>query len=312
MENKPVDTRKDLLKIMDLKKYPNRLVWKINNTCNFSCDYCMNRYVDKSKDVPVYKPEQLCSFFDNTGLSWLIMITGGEPFIYPKFIDICIELEKKHYLQVTTNLSTDTIYDFADRLNPDRVFLLSASFHYPERNNKKLIDDFIDKCCYLKNKGFQVLVNYVAHPATLNRMEEDMAHFASLGISSFAVVLRGETDGKNYPESYTENELNVIKKYLIDSNIELNSAFGKLNYYKRYCSAGKNYFVIDAYGNISRCSTLLKKTGNFYEGNYVLNDHLKPCLVTNCNDGHCGLAAIIDKKASVVKMYFEKRAYNRI
>jgi len=311
METPLFDARKNLLKIHDLKKYPNRLVWKINNTCNFSCAYCMNRFENTSNIVTVYSPEKMRSFFDNIG-SWLIMITGGEPFIYPRFVDICKELENNHYLQVTTNLSSETIYDFADRINPERVFLLSASFHYIERNNKKLKDDFIDKCKYLKTKGFTVLVNYIALPSTLNSMEEDISLFASLGISSFAVVLRGEFEGKNYPESYTDKELSIIKKYLLDSNVELGSAYGKLNYYGHYCSAGKNYFVIDANGDVSRCSTLYKKTGNFYKGNFILNDHSKPCIVTNCNDGHCGVAAVSDKKAFFIKMYYDKKAYKRL
>jgi MoaA/NifB/PqqE/SkfB family radical SAM enzyme len=302
---------KDLLKIHDLKKYPYRLNWEMTLTCNFSCSYCINQFADKSIELCVYPPEKIRSFFDNTGVSWLILITGGEPFTYPDFVDVCKELEKNNYLQITTNLSTETVYDFADQINPDRVFLLSASFHYLERANRNLITDFTEKCLYLKRKGFVVLVNYLAHPLTMHRMEEDLRFFQQQGIDTFVLTFRGSHEGKSYPNSYSEQDIATIKKHILDENIELRFAFNKLNYRGFYCNAGVSYYFMDKSGNISRCTTLNKKIGNLFQGKLSLNSPIRPCISNNCNDAYCGVAAVTNKRANVLSTFMEERKYNK-
>jgi MoaA/NifB/PqqE/SkfB family radical SAM enzyme len=301
----------DLLKIHDLKKYPYRINWEITQSCNFSCSYCINRFADKSTELRVHSPEEIRSFFDKTGVSWLILITGGEPFTYPGFIDVCKELEKNNYLQITTNLSTDTVYDFADRINPDRVFLLSASFHYLERANKNLIDDFIEKCLYLKSKGFVVLVNYLAHPLTMDRMEEDLRFFEQKGIDTFVLAFRGDHEERPYPDSYSEQDIATIKKYILDEDIELQSAFGKLNYRGHFCTAGVSYFFMNKLGDVSKCTTLNKQIGNLFNGTLNINNPIKPCIARNCNDVYCGVAAVTDKKTWALPIYLEERKYKR-
>lgn len=303
--------KKDLLKIHDLKKYPYRINWEITQACNFSCSYCINRFADKSEALTVYPPEKIRSFFDKTGKSWLILITGGEPFTYPAFVDVCKELEKNNFLQITTNLSDDAVYDFADRIDPGRVFLLSASFHYLERNNKNLITDFTEKCLYLKHKGFEVLVNYIAHPLTMDRMEDDLLFFEQKGIDTFVLAFRGAFNGKDYPYSYTDQEIATIKKYILDENIELRSAYGKLDYRGRYCTAGVSYFFMNKTGDVSRCTTLNKKVGNLFNGDMPVSKSVKPCIARNCNDVYCGVAAVTDKRACPLSTWLEERKYKK-
>ncbi len=300
---------KNLLEIYDLKIFPWRINWEISRECNFSCAYCVNDKSTTKVSSPVHTPEKIADIFDSTGKDWLLLITGGEPFVYPDFNQICLLLSQKHHLQITTNLSSPDIYKFADTINPAKIFLISASFHYTERKRRNLVDDFIDKCKYLNAKGFTVLVNYIAHPESLPLMEEFLTTFKLMGISSFALALRGEYNGKKYPESYTENELELVKKYILDETIELSSAMGELNYYGRYCTAGQSYFFMNPQGEVSRCATLQKPLGNLFEENMYFGNKLTPCIAKNCKDVYCGVAAVTNKKACKIKVFLEERKY---
>lgn len=297
----------DLLKKYDLRRYEYRINWEITGLCNFNCSYCINGTNHGSQTPQIFSAKEINNFFKNTKKNWLILITGGEPFIYPDFVNICKELTYNNSLQITTNLSSPLIYEFADKISPEKIFILSASYHYLERKKRELTEDFKSKCLYLKSKGFPVLVNYIAHPHTMNRIEEDLAMFNDLGIETFVLLLRGYVDGKPYPEAYTKKELEIIMKYVLDPDTETAAAAGKLDFYSHYCNAGKNYFFVDMNGNISRCSTIRDNCGNLFRSEYRFNTKPTPCTVRNCYDVYCGITAVTDRKAGSLKMYFSNK-----
>jgi sulfatase maturation enzyme AslB (radical SAM superfamily) len=70
----------------------HKAYWKINNLCNFQCKYCF--YEDHSEHPLTNKhtQEEIVSAFDRTGETWTIEIDGGEPFLYPKFVDLIEKL----------------------------------------------------------------------------------------------------------------------------------------------------------------------------------------------------------------------------
>jgi len=297
----------NLLEKYDLTKFQYRINWEITNICNFRCNYCINPQTESKNKERNFTADEILRFFDSTKKQWLILITGGEPFMYPNFTEVCQALTQTHSLQITTNLSSPNIYQFADSINPSKIFILSASYHYTERNRLGQTDDFISKCKYLKGKGFPVLVNYVAHPDTMDRMESDLMMFTDLGIETFVLLLRGKVNNKIYPDAYTKKEFEMIEKYLLDVDTERKAAFNNLNFYSHFCDAGKSYLFMDSLGNISRCSTIQNRFGNLFDNNFHLNENAEPCTVKNCNDVYCGLAAVKDKKASKFKMWLSRK-----
>jgi organic radical activating enzyme len=275
-----------LLNKYDLKKFPYRINWEITRHCNFSCSYCINKQGFNEFDTPVFTPEEIYSFFNNTEKEWLILITGGEPFTYPDFANVCKKLSENHYLQITSNLSLPGVYDFANSVNPQKVFMFSASFHSLEREEKAKRDDFFNKCNYLKNKGFNVVVNYITHPDSMHKMEKEIACINNKGFETFAIIFRGNERGKSYPEAFSENDMEIIKPHLIDCDIENKAAVGN--------------------GDISRCATLQKKIGNLFDGGFFLDKIDRPCIAHNCNDVYCGLASVLPQKANWAKILVEE------
>ncbi len=299
----------NLLKKYDLRKFPYRINWEITYSCSFRCTYCVNRQVNKSFKPVEITPVEIARRFDETERQWLILITGGEPFEYSGFVEVCSALSQKHHLQITSNLSSPDVIRFAETVDPDKIFLISASFHTLQREKQNLINDFALKSQYLINKGFPLLVNYLAHPGCFERMSSDIATIKQWGVDVFVIPMRGYYEGLNYPEAYTQEQWDIMKPYLLDVETEIAVAFSKLNLYGRKCEAGSNYFFMNPLGDISRCATLQKKLGNLFEANFSVGRRNRPCIANNCNDVYCGLAAITDKKADKLSVYCEERGY---
>jgi MoaA/NifB/PqqE/SkfB family radical SAM enzyme len=58
--------------------------WQLLYTCNYRCPYCFIPPDTLGQPLTVYaEPEVWRRALDQTGLTWLQHITGGEPTIYP-------------------------------------------------------------------------------------------------------------------------------------------------------------------------------------------------------------------------------------
>lgn len=294
----------------DLKQFKNRINWEITQQCNFNCSYCSGyTTVNKSPVNKIYTPQQINEFFNNTNRNWLILITGGEPFLYPEFVEICKLLTINHHLQITSNLSHSAVKEFANLINPKKVFNISASYHHEIRNNTTLKDDFLNSCIELQQKGFPVLVNIIAHPKYFNNLENDIRFFQNNGLETIVFGFRGTYNDKVYPQSFNTDELEIIKKYSLDDT-EIKIALNQLNFYGTYCEAGVNYFGVKQNGDIIRCYSLPNTIGNLYNGNFPVNNKIKPCISHQCIDCYNGVASVTNKKAGWYKMYRMKNELN--
>jgi len=286
-----------------LKQFEYRMNWMLTQKCNFNCRYCNTE--KHHSFARVLSPEQAASAFERTGVSWLILLTGGEPFLYPRFTELCKALTQKHTITMTTNLSHPSVYEFADSIDPEKVLSISASFHYDELKKHNLLDDFVDKCRYLQERGFRLLVNFVAFPPHISRIEKDTDMFHKLGIETIVYGYRGMYDGKEYPQAYNKTELEFLNTYALDDT-ELMIARGKMNFYGKHCHAGSRYFVMKENGDLQRCFTLPKVIGNLFEGNIPLNRGTRPCSVNTCEDYYFGRAAVTNKPASHIWLLSQK------
>ncbi len=123
------------------------ITWHINDNCNFRCDYCHTWLSSKTQE-PI-KVSRLSEGLRTLGNDWVFLISGGEPFLEPNFIEICQELTKKHFLALNTNLSLNNIYDFADQVDPERTIFINAAVHIIEREKTdKNLEAYIEKAHY--------------------------------------------------------------------------------------------------------------------------------------------------------------------
>jgi MoaA/NifB/PqqE/SkfB family radical SAM enzyme len=286
-----------------LRKYEHRIVWNMNMQCNFSCPYCyfIDNLNSAQNDQAVFTPEKISESFNKTEKEWLILLSGGEPLIYPGFLKTAELLTKKHFIQLSTNLLSDNIFHFAENIPAERVMAVSASLHITEREKQKGgIDDFIKKCLKLQEKGFRIIVSYVTWPPLFERMEKDISFLQNAGIKQItALTYRGVFEKKHYPGSYQTFQLDLIKKYAID-DAEMLIATNKTGYRGFYCEAGYKYFSMDSDGNVFRCGTVKKKYGNLFNGTFSPGNSDKVCPAKLCIDCYLGIISVKEKKKKFI------------
>jgi MoaA/NifB/PqqE/SkfB family radical SAM enzyme len=229
--------------------------------------------------------------FDRTGKAWHIHMSGGEPFLYPGFAGLCRELTKSHYISINTNFSTNDLRAFADAVDPARVISINAGLHAESREKifGKGMERFIADALYFQEKGFNISAGYIAYPPLVERMAADLAEIKKRGLKKAgAVVFRGYYDGKPYPRSFTTTEKERILA-LAEGTDEKNVMKDAFCFFGKECLAGSRFFKIDPAGNVTRCSTSLKRYGNIFEGKYRFDDKAAPCPMKNCNCPYEGI-----------------------
>ncbi|MFC2061729.1 radical SAM protein [Elusimicrobiota bacterium] len=267
--------------------------WDISCNCNFNCHYCFiskegaGRQELKNLDGIITGWKYV---YDCCG-ACKIYITGGEPFIYPGFVDIVEGLAKFHIMHITTNLSVP-VDDFIERISPQKVEF-NCTFH-PMYISP---DSFIKQTKKLKLAGFTCGVCYLAHPLQMREMLNYKKIFRKNNIDMALNEFWGNYNGKNYPLEYTEEEkeyYNYVVSWKPDT-IEFQGArngTGNIEQLynlkppvtnSRLCKAGYNYAAIDAEGNVKRCGQDPSSVmGNIFEKNLVLLNEPEECSVEYC------------------------------
>ena len=273
--------------------------WEINLYCNYDCSYCYFHLCRKKYD-PKYSGhsvEKLRRAFDNITGTWLIHMSGGEPFFQPDLVELCRRLTKRHYVSINSNLSTPAVYDFADEVDPRRVPRILASLHVDQRRN---LEDFIDKIRYLRDRGFKVYVSQVMYPPILNRFEKCFQYLKRRGIIIKPQVFRGIYRMKRYPRGYTEEERCLFTRYYNESredsddeegpvSIEDQILEGDFSFKGIRCNAGRNYVFLRFNGDLMRCHGESRRLGNIFEGQMDLFEKPRLCRAQTCPCPHFGL-----------------------
>jgi MoaA/NifB/PqqE/SkfB family radical SAM enzyme len=230
---------------------------------------------------------------------WLIYITGGEPFLEKNIIEICQAVTQRHYLSINTNLSLNNVYDFADKINPERIINISAAVHITEREKRDLnLKSYIEKICYLQNKGFKITATYVVTPDLLNRVKQDLEYLKSSGVQKSRIkIFRGIYNRKYYPNAFTNEEKEIIKSMEYDYP-ENEILLKNHSYYGQQCRAGKDFFSMDRKGDLNRCSNIFRSYGNFMESTMVRDQIARPCPAKKCGCPYEGIRNVLDTKGS--------------
>jgi len=258
-----------------------KFAWDIHYKCNFRCPYCWffkewerlrsrNLYLSPDEWVLHWK-----RIYEKYG-EVKIEIVGGEPFIYPDFIELVKKLSFIHLIKVTTNLSGD-INRFVQEASPERVEL-DLNFHILFIDLKTVID----KVLVLKNAGFKCGICYLAYPPQIHQIKYLSEVFRKKGINFALAAFWGEYNGKRYPGAYSEEEKEMMRPFLGDIDrvtyhLDAKSPKGKI------CNAGYAYADIQADGNVVRCAPLGSKSiGNITDEKFSLLDNPSPCESDSC------------------------------
>jgi MoaA/NifB/PqqE/SkfB family radical SAM enzyme len=259
--------------------------WHMLTECNFDCQYCFRQHSARhpAPERTTFSPETISSAFDGTGRQWHIYMTGGEPLLYPRFVEIATALTRKHRISLATNLSTSNVLEFADSIDPAMVGFIDVSLHLLERERRhESIDELVHRIIHFQYRRFSIRISYVAWPPLLGRMASDFARFRDAGITSIvARPFQGRHEARRYPRDYTPAQMDMLRQLgmgasdglLLDGNVSLLG---------RKCLAGFTSFTMDAAGDVRRCPSLDDAHGNFFDGSFRPNPCLTRCTVRKC------------------------------
>jgi glycosyltransferase involved in cell wall biosynthesis/MoaA/NifB/PqqE/SkfB family radical SAM enzyme len=301
--------------LLPVKEYDAIINWNLTMNCNFSCVYCNNKNeahegsgrfesTDKEKRLknlkweedrikypdtrmtinPDFDFEKLASVLDRTGKTFKIRLLGGEPFVYPNFIDLCQTLTRKHYIDVESNFTSVLVKKFCDTVDPGRVQDIRVALHIEELEKNGLVGRFFENFEYCKTRGFNIIPIVVVYPGIINKIVNYRDCMLEDGIKLYMHPFVGYYNGKEYPASYT-------KKEIVSLNLDLELISFLRITKSQPCSAGKSSFVAFPSGDIFPCYQLDKKIGN-------LNSEIKPFdRIINCPFDKCSCdPKIMNKK----------------
>lgn len=275
--------------------------WFVQDFCNYRCPYCV-----VSGDLREARPwlvnqhsadAWLAAWrrvYDLHGRGWVRM-TGGEPTIIPRFIDLTAAMSQWHGISFDTNLSWDMeqLREFCDRM-PTRDVSLDISFH-PHAAG---VESIIEKASLLRDRGFQYLCRLVAFPPLLPQAEGFRRRFHDAGVKFILMPFQGVYQGRRYPDAYTEEERRLMagiaqpfregpradpeQSFYVEHILEMNtrSPQGKL------CRSGQVYCRVMHDGAAYRCQPYESRgwepLGNLLDGTFALRAAPTVCRSTWC------------------------------
>lgn len=246
--------------------------WHLTNRCNFDCEYChpQIRHVLNKKHLDEPDAELAIRRFDETGRTCLVHMSGGEPFLFPRFVDLCAGLTRRHYISINTNLSSAAVAEFAEHVDPARVVKIIAAVHVPERERLELeLTEWAVHYRALRDAGFDVDALYVLYPPLLGRLAKDLTALEELGVDRLrAKVFKGVYQGRRYPEGYTEDERTLILANSGEYVFNRPYLDGMLSFRGLLCTAGVTSFKVTVTGEVRRCASVPTSYGNLYDGTF--------------------------------------------
>ncbi len=234
--------------------YDAWLDWYPTYRCHLNCAYCFENPLKKTEKISEINTSALIKTLSGTNKTFKIRFTGGgEPFLIPNIVEACEKITQSHFVCIVSNLISEKIHEFSEKIDPKRVLYISASLQIKELERLNLLNKYIYNFQLCKKSGFNIKATVVAYPPLLDEVKKYRKFFQEKGIPLKFYPYIGKSNGKIYPKSYTENELN---KFGLD--IRNNYQKGKL------CNVGCNVGVVNPHGYVSYCFSLNKPMGNVY------------------------------------------------
>ena len=256
------------------------LEWMLTSKCNYKCSYCCNgrtddKHFEHSPDAIVDAMYQLFSKLDGC---WLIKLIGGEPFVHPRFYEVCEQIVNNgHKICTTTNFSPsrEKLQQFID-ICGSKLDFMTASLHLEQVKDP---DDFVDKAIWYNKQKTDLSrfsVSSVVLEENYKQLREIEKKLATGGVDFGYQLCHENGIYIEYPDEIKEY-VNKKQNRLAKHNLSGMKIKGTL------CHTGQYFFTVSTNGQIKRCfmSQLGDKLGNVL-GNIKMFNSPKPCLADKC------------------------------
>ncbi len=323
------------------KHRPVSATLELTPLCNMNCDMCyvhLNNTEMKRHGKMLETDEwlKIIEQIKSAGVLF-IMITGGEPLLYPGFKEIYLKLKELGMI-VTVNTNGTLIdekwADFFDKNKPRRINITlygSSEDTYLNLCHFQGFDKTVKGIKLLKEKDIKIKINGSIVKANYHQIDEiyEIADELEIPVHMDTYMLPGLKDYlKDYekqsrlnPKDASKAQIKVLKKEL-GNNVfkkyvkETLKTIETANEYPCYinCQAANSSFMIDWKGQMKPCVSLfepavdIRKAG--FENGWKKLRELSQRLVINEECGKCRLITICN--TCVASARWETGSYEKI
>jgi len=261
----------------------------ITNRCNFKCEFCEypTFNVDRKQELSPSELDDVCKKLARVGVV-MIAVIGGEPFVRKDIFDVVRTMSKHMMVQITTNgwFVDDEV---AKKIFEAGAYMVNVSLdsaraevHDSGRKQKGAYDRALAAVKALRDApkiapdqlaGFESILsgrNYdeveamvriaqelgvriVFQPYSGGHVQGSLTQLSSLSEVTGDPTARFRDLRKKYSALYNSHAMiDRFTPYFREGSIP-------------DCQAGRTYFNIDTYGNITRCEEQRKTYGNLKE-----------------------------------------------
>lgn len=282
--------------------------WEITTRCNYRCSYCSQKQYSSLlwKDCSDEVVESVYEILRGSGEPWLVKLAGGEPFVHPRFLEICRWLVKSsHRVCTTTNFSApERKLDEFITATGDSLEYVVASLH---PSQVKDIDGYIEKARYFQSAKRPATKFTVTSVAVEENM--DVLKYAASRLTEYGV--RFEVAPLKNNGSYVEPESSEFSEFAGRWVLKSVKEIKHLRSMGTVCHTGRKFCRITTEGDVLRCYNLqpLMYMGNVKDGTFNWFDSVKPCLALKCT---CTVPANrnLIEFGNVLPIYETVRQYN--
>lgn len=257
---------------------PFILQYHITNKCNLNCRHCYKSQGNENKiKLSFFKKivNDFISLTDELDVTNLVRLSGGEPFLHPKILDMVNFLNKNDIkIDTVTNGTVQT--EFKELSKIDKINI-TISIDGDKKTHNKIRGENYSKTINTLNKLKENNISTSISFTLLEMNKDSIDHVlklarkydSTLEINRFIPSGNG---GEMKSQMLTGGDLEKIYDKLKDvSNVKINEK-PLWNIFKGKkelagCPAGFKLLSIDPEGNVYPCGKFKLEVGNLYENN---------------------------------------------
>ena len=317
---------------------------ELTNRCNERCVHCYIPHQEKVKDMDDVTLNKILEEIESSSSVLSISVSGGEPMLHPRFIEVVKRLQAKQILlTIFTNLTvmTDDMLELFKRpltkvqvslysMNAnvhDKVTTISGSFNRTFNNIKKLLNNGvnIEIACPLMDVNISDNVDVYKWCLENNiHCKQDADIMAECDFCTSNLSHRPNN----------ETLKNMFKKTLAEKSVNINIEDVKREYNPEtiVCGVGLNSVSVSANGDVCPCpswayicgnvkdntlSDILLKSPAFTKIRNIKRSDFKKCndcgerafcqicFAKNANENHGDYMKITDHNCEITRLYYE-------
>jgi MoaA/NifB/PqqE/SkfB family radical SAM enzyme len=255
--------------------------------CNYRCSYCY--LTQKSRSSTNKEAVREWQMILNHCIRiqrplYLAIGTYGEPLLLQPFWKTLREIMAKDKIVgvwFPSNLSLP-LDKYLHGIPVEKLGIVGTLHPSQFGNFERDFEFFFKQCLWLKEHGSDIVVNYVLTPDQIESFFAYKEIFAKEGIGMTANIFKGSWDGKNYPESYTEIELQLIEEVFENEAFIYDYMSQKKSSLGAECTAGRYMIHIENDGIVYSCPFSRVKLGRVTDNNLTIYDDNHRCSTNWC------------------------------